>query len=138
MSACQPLPSSCSPALGMTAPASPVTWSVGDAPFVIGDSVVRRVAELTAEEGGPARPLRIVVAGGGCSGFRYVFAFDDERKDDDARVEKGPLTVVVDPTSLHHLLGAQIEYEPTLGGARFVVRNPHARATCGCGSSFAV
>ena len=93
---------------------------------------------MLAEEGDPTLQLRIFVTGGGCSGFQYGFAFDDERKDDDVRVERGPVKVVVDAMSLQYLAGAEIDYEDKLDGARFVIRNPNAAATCGCGSSFSV
>ena len=106
--------------------------------IVITDSVVNKVAEMLAEEGDPALQLRIFVTGGGCSGFQYGFAFDDEKKDDDVRVERGPITVVVDAMSLQYLIGAEIDYEDKLEGARFVIRNPNASSTCGCGSSFSV
>ena len=78
------------------------------------------------------------MTGGGCSGFQYGFAFDDEVKADDVRVERGPVTVVVDAMSLQYLAGARIDYEDKLEGARFVIRNPNAASTCGCGSSFSV
>ena len=104
----------------------------------ISDSVVSKVAEMLAEEGDPSLQLRIFVTGGGCSGFQYGFAFDDETKDDDIRVARGPITVVVDAMSLQYLAGAEIDYEDNLEGARFVIRNPNAASTCGCGSSFSV
>jgi iron-sulfur cluster insertion protein len=80
----------------------------------------------------------IFVTGGGCSGFQYGFAFDDERKADDLRITRGPVQVVVDAMSLQYLVGAEIDYEDNLEGARFVIRNPNAASTCGCGSSFSV
>jgi iron-sulfur cluster insertion protein len=110
----------------------------GEAPIKISETVVGKVAEMLAEEGDPALQLRIFVTGGGCSGFQYGFAFDDEQKEDDVRVERGPITVVVDAMSLQYLMGAEIDYEDNLEGARFVIRNPNASSTCGCGSSFSV
>jgi iron-sulfur cluster insertion protein len=110
----------------------------GEAPIKISETVVGKVAEMLAEEGDPALQLRIFVTGGGCSGFQYGFAFDDEKKEDDVRVERGPITVVVDAMSLQYLMGAEIDYEDNLEGARFVIRNPNASSTCGCGSSFSV
>jgi iron-sulfur cluster insertion protein len=109
----------------------------GDA-IAISDGAVAKVAEMLAEEGDAALALRIFVTGGGCSGFQYGFAFDDETKDDDIRVQRGPVTVVVDAMSLQYLVGAQIDFEDKLDGARFVIRNPNAASTCGCGSSFSV
>jgi iron-sulfur cluster insertion protein len=96
------------------------------------------VAELLAEEGDANLKLRIYVTGGGCSGFQYGFAFDDDAKADDIRVDRGPLTVLVDAMSLQYLMGAEIDFEDSLEGARFVIRNPNAASTCGCGSSFSV
>ena len=104
----------------------------------ISDNAVTKVAEMLAEEGDAALALRIFVTGGGCSGFQYGFAFDDEVKEDDLRVERGPIKVVVDAMSLQYLMGAEIDYEDKLDGARFVIRNPNASSTCGCGSSFSV
>lgn len=116
----------------------PPTRPDGSPALIITDGVVGKVAEMLAEEGDPALQLRIFVTGGGCSGFQYGFAFDDETKDDDVRVERGPITVVVDAMSLQYLVGAEIDYEDRLEGARFVIRNPNAASTCGCGSSFSV
>ncbi len=116
----------------------PAVLPEGEAPIKISETVVGKVAEMLAEEGDPALQLRIFVTGGGCSGFQYGFAFDDEKKEDDVRVERGPITVVVDAMSLQYLMGAEIDYEDNLEGARFVIRNPNASSTCGCGSSFSV
>ena len=140
MSACQSqghAASSCASS-GPAAAASfiPPVLPEGEAPIKISETVVGKVAEMLAEEGDPALQLRIFVTGGGCSGFQYGFAFDDEKKDDDVRVERGPITVVVDAMSLQYLMGAEIDYEDNLEGARFVIRNPNASSTCGCGSSF--
>jgi iron-sulfur cluster insertion protein len=104
----------------------------------ISDTVVAKVAEMLAEEGDENLQLRIFVTGGGCSGFQYGFAFDDEVKEDDVRVERGAIKVVVDAMSLQYLMGAEIDFEDKLDGARFVIRNPNASSTCGCGSSFSV
>ncbi|MFO1327610.1 MAG: iron-sulfur cluster insertion protein ErpA [Rubrivivax sp.] len=104
----------------------------------ISDAVVAKVTELIAEEGDTSLALRIYVTGGGCSGFQYGFAFDDAPKPDDRRVERGPITVLVDAMSLQYLNGASIDFEDGLEGARFVIRNPNAASTCGCGSSFSV
>ena len=104
----------------------------------ITETVVAKVAEMLAEEGDPALQLRIFVTGGGCAGFQYGFAFDDEVKEDDVRVERGRIKVVIDAMSLQYLMGAEIDFEDNLEGARFVIRNPNAASTCGCGSSFSV
>jgi len=119
-------------------PVREVVLPAGEDPLNISDAVVDKVAEMLAEEGDDALQLRIFVTGGGCSGFQYGFAFDDETKEDDIRVERGPIKVVVDAMSLQYLMGAEIDYEDNLEGARFVIRNPNASSTCGCGSSFSV
>lgn len=137
MSACQSQGSSCSTS-ATSAPPVPVVLPEGADPIVVTDAVVGKVAEMLAEEGDPSLQLRVFVTGGGCSGFQYGFAFDDEQKEDDVRVAKGPVTVVVDAMSLQYLMGAEIDFEDKLDGARFVIRNPNAASTCGCGSSFSV
>nr|WP_232540317.1 iron-sulfur cluster insertion protein ErpA [Azohydromonas aeria] len=116
----------------------PVELPEGSEPIRLTPAVVSKVSEMLAEEGDPALQLRIFVTGGGCSGFQYGFAFDDERKDDDFRVERDGVKVVVDAMSLQYLVGAEIDYEDKLEGARFVIKNPNASSTCGCGSSFSV
>jgi len=110
----------------------------GEEPIRISETVITKVNELLIEEGDAALQLRIFVTGGGCSGFQYGFAFDDEKRDDDFQIRRGPVTVVVDAMSLQYLAGAEIDYEDDLQGARFVIRNPNAASTCGCGSSFSV
>lgn len=138
MSACQSQASSCSTSATLAPPVMPMSLPVGSDPLNISDAVVAKVAEMLAEENDPHLALRIFVTGGGCSGFQYGFAFDDEHKADDLRVTKGPIQVVVDAMSLQYLVGAEIDYEDKLDGARFVIRNPNAASTCGCGSSFSV
>jgi iron-sulfur cluster insertion protein len=102
------------------------------------EAVIGKVTEMLAEENDPSLRLRIFITGGGCSGFQYGFAFDDAAKDDDFAVSQGPVTVLVDAMSMQYLVGAEIDYEDKLEGARFVIRNPNAQTTCGCGSSFSV
>ena len=97
-----------------------------------------RVRQLINEEGNEALKLRVFVAGGGCSGFSYGFTFDDEVAGDDAVVERSGVTLLVDPLSYQYLLGSVIDYVEDLQGAQFVVNNPNASSTCGCGNSFAV
>ena len=143
MSACQSQPqsgaSSCATApAAARAPVDLQSLPEGAEPIRISEMVVGKVGEMLAEEGDPNLRLRIFVTGGGCSGFQYGFAFDDETKDDDFAVARGPVTVVVDAMSLQYLMGAEIDYEDNLEGARFVIRNPNAASTCGCGSSFSV
>ena len=139
MSSCQSHGAASSCATSATlAPPAPLLLPEGSDPLKISDTVVAKVAEMLAEEGDPALRLRIFVTGGGCSGFQYGFAFDDEQKEDDLTVERGAIKVVVDAMSLQYLMGAEIDYEDNLEGARFVIRNPNASSTCGCGSSFSV
>ncbi|PZQ68620.1 MAG: iron-sulfur cluster insertion protein ErpA [Variovorax paradoxus] len=97
-----------------------------------------KVAELIAEEGNPALKLRLYVTGGGCSGFQYGFAFDDQVAEDDTTVVTEGVALVVDAMSQQYLLGARVDFEDGLEGSRFVIHNPNAQSTCGCGSSFSV
>ncbi len=97
-----------------------------------------KVRQLMQAEGNDALKLRVFVAGGGCSGFSYGFTFDEEVAGDDAVVEQEGVTLVVDPLSYQYLLGSEIDYIEDLQGAQFVVANPNAAATCGCGNSFAI
>jgi len=140
MSACQSQPnagsSSCSTAT--VPPPAPFALPEGATPLNVSDAVVAKVGEMLAEEGDPNLKLRIFVTGGGCSGFQYGFAFDDVAKDDDLCVEVGAIKVLVDSSSLQYVMGAQIDYEESLEGSRFVIKNPNAASTCGCGSSFSV
>ncbi len=97
-----------------------------------------KVAALIAEEGNPELNLRLYVTGGGCSGFSYGFAFDDQIAEDDTLVVTEGVTLVVDAMSLQYVLGARVDFEDGLQGSRFVIHNPNAQTTCGCGSSFSV
>lgn len=97
-----------------------------------------KVRRLVDEEGNSQLKLRVFVTGGGCSGFQYGFSFDDEVAEDDTQIERDGVTVLVDPMSFQYLVGSEIDYSEGLEGSRFVVRNPNATTTCGCGSSFAV
>jgi iron-sulfur cluster insertion protein len=85
-----------------------------------------------------ALKLRVYVQGGGCSGFQYGFTFDEEMQEGDTEIEKGGVTLLVDPMSVQYLMGAEIDYREDLSGAQFIIRNPNASTTCGCGSSFSV
>ena len=97
-----------------------------------------KVRELIAGEGNAALKLRVYIQGGGCSGFQYGFEFDENRADDDLAVDTNGVTLLVDPLSLQYLMGAEVDYSEGLSGAQFVIRNPNAKTTCGCGSSFSV
>lgn len=102
------------------------------------DAAARKVKQLIDEEGNQALKLRVFVTGGGCSGFQYGFTFDEKVEDGDTRVENAGVTLLVDPMSFQYLAGAEIDYSEGLEGAQFVIRNPNATTTCGCGSSFTV
>ena len=108
------------------------------APFVFSDSAASKVAELIAEEGNPDLKLRVFVQGGGCSGFQYGFTFDEITNEDDTILEKNGVQLLIDPMSYQYLIGAEIDYTEGLEGAQFVIKNPSATSTCGCGSSFSV
>jgi len=90
------------------------------------------------QEGNSALKLRVYVQGGGCSGFQYGFTFDEEIQEGDTEIEKAGVTLLVDPMSVQYLMGAEIDYREDLSGAQFIIRNPNASTTCGCGSSFSV
>ena len=102
------------------------------------ESAANKVKALVAEEKNPNLKLRVSVDGGGCSGFQYGFAFDENVGDDDTVVEKNGATMLVDVSSMQYLNGSEVDYLEGLEGARFVVNNPNAKSTCGCGSSFSV
>ncbi|MCB1896533.1 MAG: iron-sulfur cluster insertion protein ErpA [Rhodocyclaceae bacterium] len=108
------------------------------APLVFTDSAASKVKELIDEEGNPDLKLRVFVTGGGCSGFQYGFTFDEVANDDDTSMEKNGVTLLIDAMSYQYLVGAEIDYSEGLEGSQFVIRNPNATTTCGCGSSFSV
>lgn len=110
--------------------------AVAEMPLVFTDNAVAKVADLIAEEGNPDLKLRVFVQGGGCSGFQYGFTFDEISNDDDMIVEKGGVQLLIDAMSFQYLAGAEIDYKEDLTGSQFVIRNPNASSTCGCGSSF--
>ena len=107
-------------------------------PLIFTDAAARKVKQLIQEEGNAALKLRVFVTGGGCSGFQYGFTFDEKSEEGDTRVENEGVTLLVDPMSFQYLAGAEIDYSEGLEGAQFVIRNPNATTTCGCGSSFTV
>ena len=106
------------------------------APIVFSDSAADKVKSLIEEEGNPELKLRVFVTGGGCSGFQYGFTFDEVQNEDDSVVEKDGVKLLIDPMSYQYLTGAEIDYTEGLEGAQFVIKNPNATSTCGCGSSF--
>ncbi|HTY65094.1 MAG TPA: iron-sulfur cluster insertion protein ErpA [Alphaproteobacteria bacterium] len=108
------------------------------APLLFTDSAANKVKELIQEEGNAELKLRVFVTGGGCSGFQYGFTFDEAANADDAVMEKNGVTLLIDPMSYQYLVGAEIDYTEGLEGSQFVIKNPNATSTCGCGSSFSV
>jgi iron-sulfur cluster insertion protein len=108
------------------------------APLLFTDSAANKVKELILEEGNPELKLRVFVTGGGCSGFQYGFTFDEVANEDDSVMEKNGVTLLIDPMSYQYLVGAEIDYTEGLQGSQFVIKNPNATSTCGCGSSFSV
>lgn len=107
-------------------------------PLLFTDAAAKKVKELIDEENNADLKLRVFVTGGGCSGFQYGFTFDEAVNEGDTVVENGGVTLLVDPMSYQYLVGAEIDYSEGLEGAQFVIRNPNATTTCGCGSSFSV
>jgi iron-sulfur cluster insertion protein len=107
-------------------------------PLVFTESAANKVKELIEEEGNPELKLRVFVSGGGCSGFQYGFTFDDAVNEEDTQLQKNGVTLLIDPMSYQYLVGAEIDYTDGLEGSQFVIRNPNAVTTCGCGSSFSV
>ncbi|CBA14843.1 iron-sulfur cluster insertion protein ErpA [Xanthomonas albilineans] len=107
-------------------------------PLNFTSAAAAKVRELIREEGNDALALRVYIQGGGCSGFQYGFEFDENRAEDDLAVQTDAVTLLVDPLSLQYLMGAEVDYSEGLHGAQFVIRNPNAKTTCGCGSSFSV
>ena len=105
---------------------------------VFTDAAAHKVGELISEEDNPNLMLRVFISGGGCSGFQYGFTFDESIEDGDSKVENQGVTLLIDPMSAQYLLGAEIDYKEDLQGAQFIIRNPNAKTTCGCGSSFTV
>lgn len=108
------------------------------APLLFTDSAANKVRELIQEEGNPELKLRVFVTGGGCSGFQYGFTFDETANEDDSVMVKNGVTLLIDPMSYQYLVGAEIDYTEGLEGSQFVIKNPNATSTCGCGSSFSV
>ena len=107
-------------------------------PLAFTAAAAAKVHELIAEEGNAALKLRVYIQGGGCSGFQYGFEFDEGQNEDDFAIVTDGVTLLVDPLSLQYLADAEVDYSESLQGAQFVIRNPNAKTTCGCGSSFTV
>jgi len=105
-------------------------------PINFTDNAVKKVKDLILEEGTPELKLRVYVSGGGCSGMQYGFTFEESVNEDDTKVEKDNVMLLIDPMSLQYLTGAEIDYQDNVQGSQFVIKNPNATTTCGCGSSF--
>ena len=106
--------------------------------IIFTDAAAHKVGELILEEQNPELKLRVFISGGGCSGFQYGFTFDQDLQDGDMQVQNGSVTLLIDPMSFQYLVGAEIDYNEDLQGSQFVIRNPNAQTTCGCGPSFSV
>ena len=117
---------------------STVTYQQLAAPLQFSPAAASKVRELIAEEGNAELKLRVYIQGGGCSGFQYGFEFDEQQGEDDVAVRTDGVPLLVDPLRLQYLMGAEVDYSESLHGAQFVIRNPNAKTTCGCGSSFTV
>tara|TARA_R110001583_G_scaffold54854_3_gene167372 strand:- start:115 stop:498 length:384 start_codon:yes stop_codon:yes gene_type:complete len=115
-------------------------WDAEDAesPLVFTDAAAAKVKSLIEEEQNADLKLRVFVTGGGCSGFSYGFSFDEQMGEDDTAVEKNGVTLLVDPMSYQYLAGSEVDYKEGLQGSQFVIKNPNATTTCGCGSSFSI
>ena len=109
-----------------------------ESPLLFTDAAAAKVKQLIEDEDNQNLKLRVFVSGGGCSGFQYGFTFDEEVNDGDTEVANGGVVLLIDPMSFQYLSGAEIDYTEGLEGAQFVIRNPNATTTCGCGSSFSV
>lgn len=107
-------------------------------PFELTTNAVNKVKALIEEEGNPELKLRVFVTGGGCSGFQYGFSFAEVANEDDTAMQKDGVTLLIDPMSYQYLVGAEIDYSESFEGSQFVIKNPNASSTCGCGSSFSV
>jgi iron-sulfur cluster insertion protein len=114
------------------------SWASNPPPLNFTDAAAAKVGSLIEQEGNTALKLRVYISGGGCSGFQYGFTFDEEVQDGDTTIEKAGVTLLIDPMSVQYLTGAEIDYQEDLSGAQFIIRNPNATTTCGCGSSFSV
>jgi iron-sulfur cluster insertion protein len=113
-------------------------WASDTPPLNFTDAAASKVGQLIEQEGNLALKLRVYISGGGCSGFQYGFTFDEEVLDGDTTIQKAGVTLLIDPMSVQYLTGAEIDYQDDLAGAQFIIRNPNAATTCGCGSSFSV
>ncbi len=112
--------------------------AIAEADLVFTTRAATKVKELIAEEGNAELSLRVYISGGGCSGFQYGFSFEEQIAEDDSQVQTDGVRLIIDPISLQYLGGAEVDYAQDLQGERFIIKNPNAKTTCGCGSSFSV
>ena len=112
--------------------------AAAETPLNFTEAAAAKVGQLIEQEGNPSLNLRVYIQGGGCSGFQYGFTFDEEVQEGDTEVVRLGVKLLVDPMSVQYLTGAEIDYKEDLSGAQFIIRNPNATTTCGCGSSFSV
>lgn len=136
--ACGPILDVMSTLVSLPVAASAPDYQSLDRPLDFTVAAAAKVRELIQEEGNAALALRVYIQGGGCSGFQYGFEFDENRAEDDVAVNTDDVTLLVDPLSLQYLMGSEVDYSESLQGAQFVIRNPNAKTTCGCGSSFSM
>ena len=104
--------------------------------LTLSNKAVQRIKELVEKENDPTLMLRIFISGGGCSGFQYGFTFDDAEQDGDTKITNNGVSLLIDPMSFQYLMGAEIDYQETLQSCQFIINNPNAKSSCGCGSSF--
>ena len=114
------------------------SWEAKGSPLNFTKAAAQKVGQLIEAEGNADLKLRVYISGGGCSGFQYGFTFDEEIQEGDTEVVNCGVSLLVDPTSVQYLMDAEIDYKDDLSGAQFIIRNPNATTTCGCGSSFSV
>lgn len=114
------------------------TWATEEPPLNFTDAAAKKVGQLIEAEGNTDLKLRVFISGGGCSGFQYGFTFDEETQEGDTEISNCGVVLLIDPMSVQYLMGAEIDYKDDLSGAQFIIRNPNATTTCGCGSSFSV
>ncbi len=107
-------------------------------PLIFSDAAAEKIYELLQDQENPSMMFRVFIIGGGCSGFSYGFRFEEELEDGDVSIKNKGVTLIVDPLSIQYLMGAEVDFEVTLQAAQFIVHNPNAKSTCGCGSSFSV
>lgn len=115
-----------------------ITQAEDSAEITVTLAAAKKIAELIDDEENTALKLRVYITGGGCSGFQYGFAFDDKMTDEDVCIEQSGISVLIDVMSYQYLVGAEIDYSEGIQGAQFIVRNPNAQTTCGCGASFSI